>query len=393
MPRKKLGRARNGEGQYKTLPSGLIRMVKRHGGQRLSGPAMPTRDAAKSAWEEQHLSPEKPKATPTLGSWSFSLLNDQTGLLNDQRAPSTLDFERNVYETNIKPHAIAEKRIEDLTVDDVDKWRRSLKTKAKKKRVGGTRRNPVFEVTAPKPMAPTTQARYLSVMRLILGEAVRRNMIPVNVALSVRPPAQNEEIVKIVLTPEQQAEFLKHFEGRLRRAVILGLHGLRRGEIGGLRYEDFERRDGVPGFWVKRQVQELAGGVIVRPFAKGKKRRWVALDDDGAALFKEKATGYVIGGPNGKPIWPHNLNRDIVNKLKGTEWEGVHPHDLRSSTAMSLLRATDIRTAADLLGHSPAVLAKTYARSNPELMQEAMRRRKGPQNEGKGGTDGATKAA
>lgn len=334
---------------------------------------------------------------PTLGSWSFSLVNDQDGRLNDQRAPSTLDFERSVYEASIKPHPIALKPLDTITVEDIEQWRRSLRTKPRKRRVGGTRRDPVFEVEAPKRMQPNTISRYLSVMRLFLGEAVRLNIIKSNPAENVKPPKQVEEIQKRVLTPEEQDRFLKTFkDGRLRMAMILGLHGLRRGEICGVRYEDFEEREGVPGIWIRRQVQELAGEIIVRPFPKGKKVRWVALDEDGAALFAgEKKRGYVIATTDGKPIWPHNLNRDIKNQIEDSEWKGIHPHDLRSSTAMSILRSgTDIRTAAELMGHSPAVLAKTYARSNPDLMGNAMKnRRNKPVSEGNGDTNGGTKAA
>lgn len=393
MPRKKLGRARNHEGTYQERKAdGMIRFAQRIGERRLYGPFRSSREEAKAAWVAKHVTrPEPPKQVPSLGSWCFTLLNTATGQLNDLKERTTLEMDRTVFETAIKPHPIAEKRLDQITRDDVEEWRRSLRTKERKRNIG-TRSEPKMEVVPSKPMMPSTVGRYLATLREVLSIAVQRGYIAMNPAAGVKPPKQLKEIEKRVLTPAEQIRFLALFEpGRERNAVILALHGLRRGEIGALRYEDLEDE----GVWVRRQVLEIPGELVIKNFTKNRKDRWVPLDSDGLAILKRKTSGYVIATEDGKPVWPHNLHRAIKMILKGTEFEGVHLHDLRSSTAMTLLASgVDVRTSAEILGHDPAVLTRIYARSNQDLMRKAMQnRRKGAGSEPIGGANGGRNAA
>jgi integrase len=58
--------------------------------------------------------------------------------------------------------------------------------------------------------------------------------------------------------------------------------------------------------------------------------------------------------------------------LRGTPLEGLKPYDLRHTAAMRLLQRTDLRTAAEIMRHSPQMLLEKYARSRRELKLQAI---------------------
>jgi integrase len=64
----------------------------------------------------------------------------------------------------------------------------------------------------------------------------------------------------------------------------------------------------------------------------------------------------------GEPLPPWRLHRQFADTATARGIEGYTFHSMRHSHAVALLTAgVDVRTAAGRLGHTPAVLLRTYA--------------------------------
>ncbi len=153
--------------------------------------------------------------------------------------------------------------------------------------------------------------------------------------------------------------------------------GLRRSEACGLRHED---RDGA-GVWIKRTVIVTKDAIRVRH--KGKNARslgWVPIPPKLDAFIGSRK-GFVIGGGS-DPVSPKALSAHIKRVLAKIGMGSIPKggtHAFRRTYGMTLLKSgVDVRTAADLMRHDPAMLLKEYSRSTEEGKSEAVLKAFGP---------------
>jgi integrase len=143
----------------------------------------------------------------------------------------------------------------------------------------------------------------------------------------------------------------------------------------GLRYEDFDGE----GIWPKRQRQRLRKlKVLERERLKTKQRKgWVAIDEELQALLSERTSGYVLENDRGGAMETGNLRRTFTGMVKGTKFQGMKPYDLRHTFGMRLIEAgVDVRTAAEMMRHTPEVFLRRYVRSDKERKLDAIRKLK-----------------
>lgn len=130
----------------------------------------------------------------------------------------------------------------------------------------------------------------------------------------------------------------------------------------------------IGAYGVEAIPSEVNGKQIIREATKTGKTRWVPVNADLRKAMGE-GKGYVLASRNGSPMRPRNLARDWEKLTKGTEFEPLTLHDLRSTFGTLLLEhGVDVRTASEMMGHSPAMLAAIYARSRKDLKQNALTR-------------------
>ncbi len=350
-------RRANDEGTYKQLPSGKVRLVKRINGDRVYGPAGRTKLEARANFAAMLEERNRPPAPPDLKLATF--FNAQVTRLKPQLSPSTYALYETIYENFINNHPIGGVDVPTLSTADVEAWIEQFTGKA-----------------------PRTIARYLQCLKAILEHAVRLGLVDKNPATPVRPP-RIEEHPKDLLNRKQVDALLKlETTTRMRTGILLCLHGLRRAEACGLKYEDFDGE----GITVRRQALEVNGELIIKESTKTGDRRWIPVDTELKKILSE-GKGWVLATSTGTPLRPRNMAREWSTISKGTQFETLTLHDLRSTFGMLMLeKGVDVRTAAELMGHSPAMLAKIYARSRKELKQAAM----GLVYGYNGGTDGGT---
>ena len=174
------------------------------------------------------------------------------------------------------------------------------------------------------------------------------------------------------------------WEGPLRLAV---LYGLRRSELLGLRWATVDLRKGLVR--IERGVVDVAGRLEWTDGKNERSRRTIPIDDETAAALtshrrfqaeERLAAGarwedndLVLATRTGRIVSPRNFDQTFARLVAKADVPRLSSHGLRHTAATHMVRhASDIgeiRAAADILGHSPDMLMKTYAHVLPESMQ------------------------
>lgn len=222
-------------------------------------------------------------------------------------------------------------------------------------------------------LSGTTVRHYHSLLSSMLGDAVEWQFIPYNPCSRVAPPkADSPEI--IYLDDEQtkhMLQLLKTEPEHLRRAVACSvLSGMRRGELLGIEWKDFDwegkRLD------ISRTSQYLPGtGVFTDDTKNDGSARYIPLSDQEIELYQEQylwqqkqavllgaewaATDRVFTYENGRPLRPDRLSTWFKNFVRRTDLPDIHLHSLRHTCATLRIADGDaVTTVAKQLGHADA---------------------------------------
>ena len=231
------------------------------------------------------------------------------------------------------------------------------------------------------------------VLRAALADAVESGQLRRSPAARVGMPRQ---IAKVDREPEADAwtedevqRFLDAIAGH-RWAVPVQLcvhYGLRRSELLGLRWSDVDLHNGVVR--IERGLTEVHGQRHWTDAKTARFRRPVPIDPATAAalaahrkyqLEERLAAGprwsdhdLVVATKTGSPVSPTNFNRTLQRLVSLADVPRLTSHGLRHTAATHMVRHADdigeIRAAADLLGHSPDMLMRTYAHALPESVR------------------------
>lgn len=236
--------------------------------------------------------------------------------------------------------------------------------------------------------ASTTRTAY-TVLRAILGTAVRDGLLQSNPAAVVdRPHVPHEEAR--YLTPDELHALLAAAAGSryLPMFRLLAATGLRRGEAVGLRWDDVDLDGRV--LHVRRTLTRLGGELVTTEPKSARSRRPVGLfepvcrtlrevrarqaEERLAAGSKWHPSDYVFTTGLGGPVEPRNVHRAIVAAARRAGLEGdVGCHTLRHTAAATMLtNGVPITVVSRVLGHqSIAVTVDLYGHVAPEVSQTA----------------------
>jgi len=274
---------------------------------------------------------------------------------------------------HIEP-VIGRLRIDELDASDVDRMVRSVMAHR----------------------SPQTARHAHKVLRRALGQAVRWDLVPRNVATLVDAPTVKRTVLH-PLTADEARRFLAATVDDPRHALyaLAITTGMRRGELLALKWPDVDLVAGTVR--VEHSLRQLSRYRFVRDEPKtDRSRRTLVLPEITAvALRKHKAgassTGYVFARPDGRPWAPSEVTRTFQATLLAHGFRRVRFHDLRHTAANLMLDAMggDIRAVSATLGHSTiATTVDVYgtaaddarrraARAMDDVMGSQTRRRKG----------------
>ena len=231
------------------------------------------------------------------------------------------------------------------------------------------------------------------VLRAALADAVESGQLRRSPAARVGMPRQvakaEREREADAWTEDEVQRFLAAIAGHRWAAPIqLCVHyGLRRSELLGLRWSDVDLDTGVIRIerglvevhgqlqWTGRQERTVSPPRADRSSDGRGPRRASQVPVGGAPRRRPPVedNDLVVAIKTGSPVSPVNFNRTLQRLVDRAGVPRLTSHGLRHTAATHMVRHADdigeIRAAADLLGHSPDMLMRTYAHALPESVR------------------------
>lgn len=300
-----------------------------------------------------------------LGEWLDKWIDEfMTGTIRE----STLDGYKTYVEKYIKP-ALGNKQIAFITTADVQKFYNNL-------RKNGRIKNQHIYGNG---LSDASVLRVHCMLHEAMDMAVKEHLISKN-------PTNGTTVPKIVkkemqvLTDEQLATFMKLMdaEEHWRDFFYTELTtGLRRGEICGLKWTDFDEVEGKLN--INRSIDLRNGEIMVGETKTGKGKRSFYLPISTANVLRERkknAKGeWIFTDPlNPKlPIAPPAAYRKMKQLLKKARLPNIRFHDLRHTFAThALTSGVDAKTLSGILGHTNASFTlDTYTHVTTDMQQRA----------------------
>ncbi len=305
------------------------------------------------------------KSRMSLGEWLDKWLAEyMTGTVRK----STLNGYKSYTEKYIKP-MLGEKQVAFLTTADIQKFYNYLKKngRIKNRHIYGDG------------LSNGTIVRLHGMLHEALDVAVKQHLISTNPTNGTTVPKIIKKEMQ-VLTNEQLEIFIKLLdsEEHWRDFFYTELTtGLRRGEICGLKWTDFDESEGKLN--IKRSI-DVKNGIITEGETKtGKGKRSFYLPVSTANVLRERKnnakTEWIFTDPIRPelPVAPPAAYRKMKQLLKRAGLPDIRFHDLRHTFAThALTSGVDAKTLSGILGHTNASFTlDTYTHVTTDMQKKA----------------------
>ncbi len=219
------------------------------------------------------------------------------------------------------------------------------------------------------------------------GELRRSPADRVGMPRVVAKPDRDDEIK--AWTEEEAQQLLRSIAGHRWAGPIrlTLLYGLRRSELLGLSWSAVDLMKGTVR--IERGLTEVHGRPVWSEGKNARSRRTFSIDPSTvkalaahrrfqaeerlAAGTKWVDHNLVVASKTGTPVSPGNFDQTLERLVAKAGVPRLTSHGLRHTAATHMVRHAEdigeIRAAADLLGHSPDMLMKTYAHALPQSIQ------------------------
>ena len=271
--------------------------------------------------------------------------------------PGTLNGYCGYIENHIRP-CLGEKRISQIKAVDIQRFYDMLSRK----------------------LASGTVRRIHTTLHGILKAAAQARLIPRNPVEEVTPPKFSYQEKK-VLTAEQVDRLLEAIQKDSLWHDLFYTElttGLRRGELCGLRWEDFDAASG--SLKVCRTVRREKGkGLTTGDTKTYAGTRTITLPPSLAALLKERKraakTAWIFPDllhPE-RPTAPDAAYQRMKLLLEQAGLPDIRFHDLRHTFAThALTSGVDVKTLSGILGHTRAAFTlDTYTHTTGDMQRQA----------------------
>ena len=193
--------------------------------------------------------------------------------------------------------------------------------------------------------------------RMCFEKAVKENLIRTNPAKGCKLPPKKAKEMR-VLTPDEMQRFIiqAKADGYFELFVLELCTGMRRGEILGLQWEDFNSQTGE--LHIRRQVVLVDGNIqISTPKTKSSIRTIIIPPDILKILaeYKKRVNSrWMFPSPKASdtPLHPASVTSILDRILKRAECKNIRFHDLRHIFATNALaNGMDVKTLSTIIGH------------------------------------------
>ena len=302
----------------------------------------------------------------TLGEWLDQWLEE---LVAPSVRESTLEGYRHHIEYHIKPR-LGSKPISKITPDDVRKLYRDVQNH------GRIREDPEYGHA----LSASTIRRLHGVLHLAMDAAVRENLIARNPTEGITLP-KKKTAPKQILNDAQLEQFMEVIRADSVWHDFFYTElttGLRRGELCGLKWEDFDSDVGT--LKVRRTIHARKGGSLEAGETKTYAgQRTILLPYSTTQLLKERKTAaltqWIFPDPlrPERPVNPNSAYRRLKELLKQAGLPSLRFHDLRHTFAThALASGVDAKTLSRILGHTKASFTlDTYTHVTGDMHRNA----------------------
>ena len=302
----------------------------------------------------------------TLGQWLDCWMEDYAA---DTLRPNTLRSYEQYIRCYIKPY-LGDKVVSRVTSQDVQKLYTRLK------REGRVHDHPEHG----HELSDTMVRRIHAMLHRCLRDAEAAHVIPRNPAARAALPKANPR-PRQILTREQVQAFLAAVDGNevWRDFFYTELTtGLRRGEICGLMWQDFDERTGA--LKIVRSVNTPKAGLLeIGETKTDRGRRTIRLPPSTVQRLKEQkkhaVSQWIFPEPLApeKPVRPSAAYYWMKRILKEASLPDITLHGLRHTFAThALASGVDAKTLAGILGHTNASFTlDTYTHVTPDMQRAA----------------------
>lgn len=202
-----------------------------------------------------------------------------------------------------------------------------------------------------------------------LSDALRKDLIRFNPAMSVKPP-KCEKYNANYLNTEETEKLIDYFKDSVISVpvTLCAFYGLRRSEALGIKWQnvDFEKRE----FTICETLQQHVGGNYTDTPKTQKSYRTLPLTESMCVFLSEhkkhqeeckrelgeryiNEDNYVCTHQNGRIITPNYLSKKFHAGIVKGGFPAIRLHDLRHSVATNAIgRGVPITNVSALLGHS-----------------------------------------
>lgn len=282
---------------------------------------------------------------------------------------STLDSYKAMIKNQIKPY-LGDRPLSALTTQELQKFYNTVKKKGRVKpdKLHGTE------------LADSMVRGIHMMLHEALDMAVRLRLIVKNPTVGTTIP-KNNYLPKQILNDEQLDRFMKRIRQDERWYDFFYTElttGLRRGEICGLKWEDFDAENGK--LKVRRSVAKRKGGGLNIGETKTETgTRTIVLPPSTAELLRKRKETAVsewifpnIYEPE-KPMHPDYAYHRLKTLLKQAELPLIRFHDLRHTfVTMALENGMDVKTLSATIGHvSAATTLDIYSHMTDTMQMQA----------------------
>ena len=297
----------------------------------------------------------------TLGEWLDRWLEDIAGTIR----PNTMTRYQGTVDRHIKPY-LGDKPISQVKGKDIQRLYETLAKRGNRNTGEG--------------LSSGTVRGIHSMLHEALGAAQQASIIPRNPTEEIEAPKFSYKPKK-VLTDKQLDKFM---EAVRQDAVWYDFFytelttGLRRGEICGLMWQDFDEKSGT--LKVLRSVNvPKAGELEIGETKTSQGRRTIRLPPSTVQRLKERkqhaVSQWIFPEPLApeKPVRPSAAYYWMKRILREAGLPAIRFHDLRHTFAThALTSGVDAKTLSGILGHTNASFTlDTYTHVTPDMQQEA----------------------
>ena len=283
--------------------------------------------------------------------------------------PSTLEGYRGYIERNIKPY-LGDKQVGKITREDFQKLYRELQKNGRQE----------FHPEHGHKLSGATIRRIHGVFHQAMDAEVQENLIAQN-------PTEGITLPKKKMAPKQilNDAQLKRFLEVIRADSVWHdffytelTTGLRRGEICGLMWSDFDEAHGTLS--IRRTLHIQKGGRLVTGKTKtGTGKRTITLPPSTAQLLaqrkKHSCSQWIFPNPlqPEQPASPNTAYNHLKTLLQKAGLPSLRFHDLRHTFAThALASGVDAKTLSGILGHTQASFTlDTYTHVTGDMQQRA----------------------